>query len=313
MAHWLDTLYAKVMSRRPMFQGGWGDPEVLARVEGGGASMAGVDRPVDIEWVRAHTVGSVTVRDGTFVSPRPDVELPPAAALAHVRWFSAEHPRLLVVLAGSSEQGYGLREQVWRPLLRQGIDVLLLENPYYGARRPQNQRGATLHTVVDQVKMSAATVAESSGLLWWARGRGYQKLCIAGYSMGGYMACVTAAVTPFDVGIVAMAAGASARHTFTETLFAQSIAFKALGEDRARLAAVIDKGSVRHLPTPPRTDAAVLVGCQLDGFVPKADVEALAAAWPKASLRWVPAGHISALVWQRAALRQAAVDAFARL
>ena len=295
-----------------MFFGGWGDAKTLVSIENGVSRMAGADA-VTVQWETPRRRSGVEVIDGRFLSPRVDLVLPDESLTAHVRWWKGGGERLLVVMAGSGEQGYFVREQVWAPLSRAGVDVMLLENPYYGVRRPKSQSGTVLETVLDQVKMTAASVAEASGLLQWGKASGYRSVALAGYSMGGYMASVTAAVTPLDVGLVALASGVSARQTFTETLYARCIDFDALGHDRVRLGALVDRGSVRHLPMPARTDAAILVGCTRDGFVPNDDTQALADLWPRAELRWVKAGHVSVILSARRALRQAALDSFARL
>ncbi|WP_375759814.1 alpha/beta hydrolase family protein [Corallococcus exercitus] len=90
-------------------------------------------------------------RDGTFTSPLP--HLTPPVQTAHVRWLSAERTRgraACVVLAASREEGFALRERLYTPLVREGIDLFLLENPYYGVRRPPGQKGGALRTVSDR-------------------------------------------------------------------------------------------------------------------------------------------------------------------
>lgn|GEM_PF-4517251 len=73
-------------------------------------------------------------RDGTFTSPLTLLE--PAAQTAHVRWLSGRSVRgheACGVLAASREEGFALRERLDAPRVREGIGLLLLENPYYGA------------------------------------------------------------------------------------------------------------------------------------------------------------------------------------
>jgi predicted alpha/beta hydrolase family esterase len=54
----------------------------------------------------------------------------------------------------------------------------------------------------------------------------------------------------------------------------------------------------------------VVVGCRRDGYVRNEDTEALARHWPNSQLRWLRAGHISALLLHQAALRGAVAEAF---
>ncbi len=56
-----------------------------------------------------------------------------------------------------------------------------------------------------------------------------------------------------------------------------------------------------------------MVGCRRDGYVAQRDTEALAAHWAGSTLRWLEAGHISALLLHRAELRGAVAEALTRL
>ncbi len=47
----------------------------------------------------------------------------------------------------------------------QGVASLILESPYYGARRPPNQKGSKLRYVSDLLALGWATIFESVHLL----------------------------------------------------------------------------------------------------------------------------------------------------
>jgi predicted alpha/beta hydrolase family esterase len=51
-----------------------------------------------------------------------------------------------------------------------------------------------------------------------------------------------------------------------------------------------------------RPDAAVIAGCKRDGYVFNSETERLHQHWKNSTLRWIPAGHFSALVTSRRAL-----------
>jgi pimeloyl-ACP methyl ester carboxylesterase len=143
-------------------------------------------------------------------------------------------------------------------------------------------------------------------------------LVIAGYSMGGHMAAITAAVTPFPVGCAALATGASASSIYTHGLLSWTVDLQALGggsEDQARdrLRQLFDAADVTRYPPPVRSDAAVIAGCLRDGYVLRAETERLHQYWAGSTLRWITAGHFSALVSSRRALCDCVVEAAEKL
>ena len=75
------------------------------------------------------------------------------------------------------------------PMVKErGISSILIENPYYGLRRPRKQLRSSLFYVSDLFVMGAALILESQVLLAWARSHGFSPLVCHGISMGGHMA-----------------------------------------------------------------------------------------------------------------------------
>ena len=134
------------------------------------------------------------------------------------------------------------------------------------------------------------------------------------------MAAITAAVSPSPVACAALATGASAAPIYTKGLLSWSVNLNALtpsqGQQLAakeRLRILIEAADLtRHSP-PLRSDAAVLVGCKRDGYILANEVERLHQHWPGSTLRWLPAGHVTGLVFFRTALCDAVADATASL
>ena len=62
-----------------------------------------------------------------------------------------------------------------------------------------------------------------------------------------------------------------------------------------------------------RSDAAVIVGCKRDGYVFNSETERLHRHWKGSALRWIPAGHFSALVTSRRALCDCVAEAADKL
>jgi pimeloyl-ACP methyl ester carboxylesterase len=307
LLHPLDLGVAALLRRERLFTHGWGDEALLGELEGR-ALFAEPVQPITMSW----TTAPGERRDGTFVSPSSG--LPEACLLAHVRLLSRPgNVSACAVLAGSREAGFSMRESIYGPLVERGIDILLLENPFYGLRRPPEQRGANVRTVSEHAQLNLAMVEEGRALVNWLYSRGYARVGVAGYSMGGYMAALVAATVQREVAVTVMAAGASPAPVFTSRVLSWSIDFRALGDDRARVDRIFEIANVTRYPVPRAPQAAIIVGASADAYVPAGETRALHAHWKGSELRWVRSGHISALFTQRRALRAAVCDALARL
>ena len=90
---------------------------------------------------------------------------------ARVRLLLPEHDLrgVAVHLAASGDQGFRVRLRFAAPLLARGIGALVLENAFYGARRPANQLGPAVRSVSDLHLMGSATFQEGRVLLRWLR------------------------------------------------------------------------------------------------------------------------------------------------
>ena len=314
-AHPLDVLIALLSRRSKMFSRGWGDEEFLASLWGT-VSNADPPRSIAVNWNFTSQHGRNGRRDGTFASPL--VSLPSESNTVHVRAWSREGNRnACVVLAGSHDEGYWVRERVFGSLVARGLDLYLLENPFYGRRRTAG--GLSFITVSDQALMALGIVLEGRALLVHLLSQ-YERLAVAGYSMGGHMAAITAAVSPFPVACAALATGASASSIYTRGLMSWGVDFDSLGDGPAhrgaaqdRLHRFFDAADITHYGAPLRTDAAVISGCTRDGYVLRSETERLHRHWPGSTLRWLPAGHFSALITSRRALCDCVTDAIEKL
>ncbi|MFT3772188.1 MAG: alpha/beta hydrolase family protein [Minicystis sp.] len=316
--HWLDHVVSLASGRRRVFTGGWGDEALIERL---GTALRFEEDPaaIHVRWAPAITKGAVAITDGWFDAPVAELPRPARRAwvrrLAPSRSTDAKRP-VYVVLASSGDEGWSLRERLWRPLVAEGgIEVIFLENAMYGARRPEGQVGANIRTFSDHLLMNVSMVVEARALLAWLAREGHDRAGIAGYSMGGSMAALVAAVTPRPIAAAVFAAGASGVPVFNEGLLSRGIDFEALGGARARerIARIFGLADLHRHPVPRRPDAALLVAGRRDGYVFAAEVAALHARWPGSELRWVDTGHAGALLFRGEVLRRAARDAMSRL
>ena len=313
--HPVDVAVAWLSRRSKQFSRGWGDETVLVEFSNRARYLA-APAAVKVAWHATRKRGIDVCRDGTF--PSPLTALPDAVKTVHLRGLTREgNKTACVMLAASRDEGYWIRERVFGPLTGRGIDLYLVENPFYGLRR--DGRGPSDITVSDHGLMALAMVLEGRALLDHLQDR-YPKLAVAGYSMGGHMAALTAAVTPLPVACVALATGASASAIYTCGLLSWSVDFDALGGGatgrdaaRERLRKLFDTADVSGYRPPLRVDAAVVSGCTRDGYVLQSETERLGRHWKGCTLRWIDAGHFSALLTQRRALCDCVAEAVRKL
>jgi pimeloyl-ACP methyl ester carboxylesterase len=304
------------LSRRSkLFSRGWGDEATLAEFSQR-ARYLDAPAPVAVAWQVQSEGEDGECRDGTFTSPL--AALPNGVRTVHVRaWMRRGNRAACVMLSASRDEGYGIRERVFGPLTGQGIDLYLLENPFYGLRHAG--RGPSDITVSDHGLMALGMVLEARALLDYLRPH-YTKLAVAGYSMGGHMAAITAAVSPLPVACAALATGASASSIYTQGLLSWSVDLDTLGGGTAgrskakeRLRELFDVADVTRYRPPVRVDAAVVSGCTADGYVLPSETERLYRHWLGSTLRLIRAGHFSALLTSRHALRGCVVEALDKL
>ncbi len=76
---------------------------------------------------------------------------------------------LCLQLAGTGDHYFWKRRMfMGRPLAQEGIASLIIENPFYGARKPREQFGSSLLHVTDLFVLGAAISMESAVLLKWS-------------------------------------------------------------------------------------------------------------------------------------------------
>jgi dienelactone hydrolase len=324
----VDRLFVALPTAERLFCDGFGDDrglgELVALAEAGRPQLP-LDR-LTVHWRGSSSAaGRFRVRVGTFESPAAAI-LPEESRRGVVELLlpagqpESARPSICLMLAATSEAGSRRRRRLIAPLVAAGLGALILENPYYGERRPEVQRGAALRTVRDQFAMNLATVYEAVALLSWLARTGTPSLAITGYSQGGFMAAFAAAVVDLPTAAVPMATGRSAVPVFTADALSHLIAWERLAAEagsleaaRARLAALLRGVDLGRFPAPPRADAAVILAARHDAFVRASEVEALHAHWPGAELRWQPRGHVTEVVLGARAQRRGIADALARL
>ena len=316
----IDRAFARAMSpTKRLYVDGFGDRERLESLVGDVRDLGA--RPsdsIDVTWSRVRTIMGVQVSRGEFESPAAEI-LPSESRRGVVeRWLPAADAPHCLVLATTGEEGFVNRRLLAGWLARQGIAAVLVENPYYGRRRPRDQIGAAVRTVADQFAMNLATVMEVRSLLMHFAERGHE-VGATGFSQGGMMAAFGAALSPFPVAVAPRGAACAAERVFTRAALATTMRWDVLAAEAGSLDAArkyfakcLEPVRVDRLPPPIAPRKAILVASRHDGFIPPSEAEALHAAWPGSELRWLDAGHVTGLVLRHPKHRRAILDAFER-
>lgn len=307
---WLDEMYVRLRPRRGVFEDGWGDEAELAR--GLDPTLRDVEPPpVAIRWTRARAHASVRLREGELVSP--DERLPAESRVARVLLVEpreGEARGLVVALSSWGDEGFEDRRRMLAQATAGGVAALILETPFYGARRRVGQEGPRLRYVSDFVAMGRATVLEARALMGWARAR-YPRVGVTGYSMGAQMAAMSAVLVPWPAHAVIAACALSPARVFFDGPLRADVERAPLGPGGLeRLRDAMEGLSVLDLPPPHDPLRVRILGTRADGIVPPGDSGAIARHWG-APVRWLDDGHVSALLWRGHAIGQAVLDAFA--
>ncbi len=318
-----DELLTRVVGGPKMYAGGFGsldELEVLvARVRDYDPAVP--PERLEMVWRRSWTTSHARVRRGTFQSPAADI-LPASTRTGQVELYEPRRGntgRVCLLLAATGEEGYGLRRRLVGPLVREGIGALLLENPFYGSRRPEGQTLSLLRTVRDQFAMNCATVDEARALLCWLRDQGFVPGA-SGYSQGGMMTSFGTALCDFPVASIPCASGLRAGPIFTENALQRRFDWNALARTfgseeaaRAHFSSCLEPVDVGRFSPPYHPESAIVVGSRFDGYIPEHEVEALHEHWSGSELRWAETGHLTGAVLAKPAHLRAIVDAFDRM
>jgi len=271
--------------------------------------------PITIDWLSDSVDEGIGTSVGIFESPV--ATLPDHARHGAVTRILPEAgaDRMVVLMAAWNEHDSRARFGIARRLAQRGIGSLVLENPYYGIRRPTDHDGQPIRTVADFFQMGIGAVTEGRGLLATVREEGFTP-GVAGYSMGGNIAALVSSTMPFPVATAPLAASYSPAPVYLDGALRGGIDWAALGGESSaepRLRETLLRASVLDRPAPDHARHTVMVSARSDGYVPPAATQALHAHWPGSELRWVGGGHATLLWMHKSALAAAIEDSFLRL
>lgn len=238
----IDQVYRSVLLTK-FFTKGWGSPDTLAKIiklrkELGNREKAKkyiepvVSTPIKL--IKEERQDDCIIIDGQFQSPietiLPDI-CPQECKTAHFqavlpeKWDNSGSRPLVLHFAGTGDHYFWRRRTLMaKPLVKERkIGSIILENPYYGLRKPKQQLRSSLHYVSDLFVMGASLILEGQVMLDWAQRQGFGPLCCHGISMGGHMAGLAATAWSKPICLVPCLAWTSASVTFCQGVMAKAI------------------------------------------------------------------------------------------
>uniref|UniRef100_A0A0B6ZRB6 Uncharacterized protein n=2 Tax=Arion vulgaris TaxID=1028688 RepID=A0A0B6ZRB6_9EUPU len=243
----LDQLYRRLLLTK-FFTRGWGKPDNLKRLlefrkilsnRDTCQHLVPADYPITID--KEYRDGECVILEGHFTSPfihqlpgimPKEVETACFQMILPLQWQHSTLKPVCIHLAGTGDH-YFWRRRLFtaRPLLKEaGIASILLENPYYGTRKPKQQLRSSLHNVSDLFVMGGALVLESLALLHWCEREGWGPLGLSGVSMGGHMASLAATNWTKPISLVPCLSWSTASCVFTQGVMSGAIPWKTLEE-----------------------------------------------------------------------------------
>ncbi|XP_076030782.1 protein ABHD18 isoform X2 [Oratosquilla oratoria] len=228
----VDHIYRSILLTK-FFTKGWGKPENLRRIFAFRRILSNRetcrhlvrnDHPITItkEINNADHVLLEAEFQSPFVEHLPGL-LPPESEKAYFQmiapktWKTPLRPTCLH-LAGTGDHGYWRRRVLMaRPLLEEdGIASIMLENPFYGLRKPKEQLRSSLRNVSDLFVMGGCLVLESLAIFHWCERMGFGPLGITGISMGGHMASLAATSWHKPLPLIPCLSWSTASGVFTQ-------------------------------------------------------------------------------------------------
>jgi hypothetical protein len=320
----LDRLCALFANRMNFFHQGWGDEEILQKIRH--LDLYTEDSPtLDITWTKTWETEDATFQQGFFHSPFEHAIFPEESQKAYVEFILPKAAKktapIALHFAATGDQGFLRRRNLMAlPLLPAGIGSLILENPFYGRRRPPTQQGFSPSRVIDLWAMANAAIYEGLALLQWLKKENYNHLAVTGISMGGYIAAVVASLCSLEIAAIPCLAPHSAVTVFTEGVLTKACNWNALAETLAQnkkahdvLRDFLADSDIRHYPPPKKTKAAIIVAGQYDAYVLPYSPEIIHQRWQGSEIRWLKTGHVGAFFFQRKHFLTAIRDAIQRL
>ncbi|XP_076319533.1 protein ABHD18 [Tachypleus tridentatus] len=284
----LDVVYRSILLTK-FFTKGWGNPEKLKRLfefrktisnRETCQHLVSPDYPVYID--KAEEYPQYKVLDGHFLSPLvhhlPGV-VPKESQIARFQvllpkeWPADSLRPVCLHLAGTGDHYFWRRRTLLaRPLLKEsGIASIILENPFYGVRKPKDQIRSSLHNVSDIFVMGGCLILESLALFHWCERQGLGPLGITGISMGGHMASISGSNWHKPLALVPCLSWTTASCVFTQGVMSDAIPWNLL--DNQFFSNSLYRNEIWKMVHSPEQNSSFIAGCHFARTYPESVTE----------------------------------------
>ncbi len=231
-----------------------------------------------------------------------------------VGWLYSRDPRAPIVLVShgwAHRSRRGPEHSYVRRFLDAGFSVAFVSHPLHFDRTPAGTYSGELLVsgdVVLTVEGFRQAVADLCGTARWLRAAGHPTIGVFGYSLGGYVAGLLAAVRDDWAFVVLGGSGDSLASAILDTPIGRNVredlaACGMLERQRVERAwAVISPGRLQ-----PRVskDRILIVAGRYDRIMLPASVRRLHRAWDRPRIEWLDRGHYSLLATTGGLLQRA--------
>ena len=281
---------------------------------------------------------------GSFKSPLSSyVDLPPEVQTCHF-WSSIpkNNCRATVIhFAGTGDHFFWKRKIfLSKHLLMHNIGSIIVENPFYGVRRPKGQFRSSLRYVSDLLVLGGALVMEGNVLINYINKQKLGVPCLTGISLGGYSCSLAASNCETPIPVIPALSWTTASNVFTQGILSHVVTWKSLSSKMDDVGPLIEHDLLSRIKT--KTDisesrtrdflfdileqtthlgnysplvdpelATVLVAAY-DSYIPKNTDSLTEVVWPGASTVTLDSGHIAAILKHRNDYIKAIVDTIDR-
>ena len=222
----------------------------------------------------------------------------------HARWYRCASPRsTLVCIHGFGGGLFRLEEEVFglNRWLRAGMDVVLVQLPFHGRRRPRNVSLASALFPSPHVLRTNETFGQAvhdvHALMAWLAARGAAPVGLFGHSLGGYTAALLGSLSPEPAFVAALSppsclADVMWTHGQHSGLHGRA---EEAGITRELVSAVFQVHSPLSRPSRVARERRFLIAGRSDALLPTSHARALWEHWERPALHWFDGGHVAQL------------------
>lgn len=311
-----DRLFASLTTRQKFFSNGIGDEAYMKEIPN---YIANVGAPTQIkpQIIASGKWMGLAYWDFSFISPMADL-LPQESAIAYGRYLAPNkypvnnpfdsNTRTIIHFAGTADQGYNRRSlMLGLPLAKQGIASILLENAYYGIRRPQAQNSYYLQDLTDLFKLGHATGQEGRSLIHWLQTDAQvQSLLITGISMGGLVCAIVGALADKPLAMVPFVPPHGPEAPYMDMALKHHVDWKRLHLDLSKkgvenqeqfLRDFMRHLDIRRFNPPARPELVHLISAEHDAYIPQSSTEIFLQHWPGIQTTLLNSGHVGSVLF----------------